>query len=75
MYSVKQNGPAGTENAEKQCRLCLKQSREYYSLKKRFEDTPPVHEVIKTLLSFVSTACWLFFLRGWCGVKWALKGF
>ncbi|XP_038105177.1 zinc finger protein 628 [Culex quinquefasciatus] len=53
MYSVKQNGPAGTENAEKQCRLCLKQSREYYSLKKRFEDTPPVHEVIKTLLSFI----------------------
>lgn len=50
MYSVKQNGPAGTE---KQCRLCLKPTREYYSLKKRFEDTPPVHEVIKTLLSFI----------------------
>lgn len=53
MYSVKQNGPAGTEKSEKQCRLCLKSTREYYSLKKRFEDTPPVHEVIKTLLSFI----------------------
>ncbi|EDS27131.1 conserved hypothetical protein [Culex quinquefasciatus] len=44
--------PAG-ENPEKQCRLCLKSAREYYSLTKRFEDTPPVHAVIRTLLSYI----------------------
>uniref|UniRef100_A0A1Q3EWA4 Putative c2h2-type zn-finger protein n=1 Tax=Culex tarsalis TaxID=7177 RepID=A0A1Q3EWA4_CULTA len=88
MYGVKQNGPAGTENPEKQCRLCLKQSREYYSLKKRFEDTPPVHAVIRTLLSYIEdnhdlpqqvcTACTkelLHFTRvkeGWVANQFAL---
>lgn len=66
--------PAG-ENPEKQCRLCLKSAREYYSLTKRFEDTPPVHAVIRTLLSYVSKTffglCFVPDTSEVCGLKTA----